>query len=236
MPYKTQRRGDEFYTRYEDVENMLHQYLHILRAHRIICPCDTHASAFVRYLESEGISPEYSDSLVYKQFDYRDAIAVTNPPFSICNDYLAYIMHHGVRGSFTIIPRPTLSKTSALKMVRERGYMAYDAGAPSEFIRPDGASKTVGVYALHNFGYNEHDGEIRRVRRREDDRPIVTDEGILRYAHVSSVPYEWKGTIAVPGHWLPLRYNPDYYKLEPRELRLHLDDVALFSSLGVSCI
>lgn len=234
MAYITRNRGDEFYTQYNDVERMLEQYLHILRAYRVICPFDTHESNFVRYLEDKGIRPEYSDDLDFRQFDYHDAVAVTNPAFSLITPYMRTLMKEGVQGSLTVVPNPSATNMSVLEMIRTRGYALYDEGAPIEFLRPGGNTRRVSTCFLTNFGYNVHAGTIRR--RHIDSAPIITDEGIPRYLHASSVPSVWHGVISVPGSWVERYYNPDMHQLEARPAHLHHNGAKLFTSVNVSCI
>lgn len=47
------RRDDEFYTEYKDIAaEMRHYSLEVFRGKTILCPCDSPASAFVRYFKN----------------------------------------------------------------------------------------------------------------------------------------------------------------------------------------
>lgn len=46
------RKDDEWYTKYEDVENELRHYSEYFKGKAIYCPCDSHESSFTKYFET----------------------------------------------------------------------------------------------------------------------------------------------------------------------------------------
>lgn len=49
-------KNDEYYTYYEDVVKGLEPYKEYLKGKRVLCPCDTDESNFVKYLKELGVS------------------------------------------------------------------------------------------------------------------------------------------------------------------------------------
>ena len=77
-------KNDEYCTYYDDVVTGLEPYKSYLLGKRVLCPCDTDDSNFVKYLRELGCNvicyhKENGDEW-YKPDDYD--ICVTNPPFS----------------------------------------------------------------------------------------------------------------------------------------------------------
>jgi hypothetical protein len=47
-------KNDEFYTKNADIERELQHYLPYLKGKRVVCPCDTENSEFVKYFMANG--------------------------------------------------------------------------------------------------------------------------------------------------------------------------------------
>lgn len=82
-------KNDEYYTYYEDVVKGLEPYKDYLKGKKVVCPCDTEASNFVKYLNELGCEVityhETNGDTWYKPDDYD--VCVTNPPFSKIKDF-----------------------------------------------------------------------------------------------------------------------------------------------------
>lgn len=232
MGYINRFRGDEFYTQYEDVARMLTQYLPKLREGRVICPFDTHESNFVRFLEDNGIMPEYSDNLDWTQFDYRDAYAVTNPAFSQLSRYVQVLLRD-TRGSLTVVPVASIVNDHILHAICDGKLLAYDEGAPKRYLRPDGSLRQVSSYFVTDLGPNDANAGTVRRKSRTFDPPVMTDEGIPRYLRSSDVPDKWDGLIVVPCSFVPARYDASRHVLMRDVYRLHRNGHKMFAACGV---
>lgn len=95
------QKNDEFYTRYEDVVEELQHYTKQLEGKKILLPCDSPKSAFVRYfrenlpagaevkhswLHADG-QGDFKSPAVKELFAWADVV-VTNPPFSLWRDFV----------------------------------------------------------------------------------------------------------------------------------------------------
>lgn len=89
------QRDDEYYTRYDTVEWVVENFLKDRLEDKIIyCNADTEQSNFVKYFKQNKTRLKYKD-LWYTSDDYRNHIdllqkcdiVITNPPFSIFNNY-----------------------------------------------------------------------------------------------------------------------------------------------------
>lgn len=82
-------KNDEYYTYYEDVVNGLEPYKEYLKGKRVLCPCDTDESNFVKYLKELGCDViayhKENGSEWFKPDNYD--VCVTNPPFSKIKDF-----------------------------------------------------------------------------------------------------------------------------------------------------
>ena len=80
------RKDDEFYTRYEDIEKELGSYDW---SNKIIgCPADTEESEFIRFFKTRAKKVIYWQE-IYDEEKYREVdVIVTNPPFSEYTKYL----------------------------------------------------------------------------------------------------------------------------------------------------
>jgi len=85
------RRYDEYYTRYENVEDIFNRYIPegTFKDKIIYSPCDNEESAFVKYITSHKDQLQYKEYIYTSDdynthldiFNYADII-ITNPPFS----------------------------------------------------------------------------------------------------------------------------------------------------------
>lgn len=82
-------KNDEYYTYYEDVVKGLEPYKECLKGKRVLCPCDTEQSNFVKYLTELGCDVvtyhKTNGEEWYKPDNYD--VCVTNPPFSKIKDF-----------------------------------------------------------------------------------------------------------------------------------------------------
>lgn len=98
-------KNDEYYTLPETVAEQFSPHLAFLKGKRIYCNCDTGQSAFVRYFREHGLdchytSTDFASSANQDQLDRADLV-ITNPPFSLLQDYTTQLLRWG--GQFAII-------------------------------------------------------------------------------------------------------------------------------------
>lgn len=89
-------KNDEYYTYYEDVVKGLEPYKEYLKGKRVLCPCDTEQSNFVKYLKELGCDVityhKENGEEWFKPLDYD--VCVTNPPFSKIKDLFIDFIEH----------------------------------------------------------------------------------------------------------------------------------------------
>lgn len=135
--------SDEWYTRREDVALALdHLELngHPVNGLRVLCPCDTPASAFVRELTARGahVAAEWGAFQTLDMTGY-DLIA-TNPPFSIFTAFYKAVRQSG--SPFLILaPLAACAYKDVFNDIRDRRVTAFSTHPTSyRFTRPGGTT------------------------------------------------------------------------------------------------
>lgn len=231
MAYKNRHRGDEFYTLREDVERLCSQYLDDLTKPgvRVLCPCDTDESEFVKFFLEHDVDVTWSNELRYQQFDFSEFDwVVTNPPFSMMGDFLNRIADAGC-GGLIIASLASLVAQGCERLLRA-GWHAYDEGVPDSFMRPDGSvSRPTRIVILTHRADWIHAGTKKRYvgpRRPPED----TLEGIPRYSRVCDVPDTWEGEIAVPISFACVKYDPSRHYIICHDALHRIDGSNFFRS------
>ena len=148
----TSRHGkktdDEYYTRMEDVEEILKPFN--LKDKEIYLCCDSEESNFVKYCKSKNLnyvntSNDYKENEnIFKNCD----IIITNPPFSKWTEFFRYILKFNKK---FIIFCPTLSlgnKDFVEHNSNEKARIIYEV---KDFIRPDGTKKRACANVITNI-------------------------------------------------------------------------------------
>lgn len=101
------RKDDEFYTRFEDIEKELGSYDW---SNKIIgCPADSESSEFVRFFSTRAKKVIYWQE-IYDEEKYREVdVIVTNPPFSEYAKYLTVLKQLN-KPFYLIAPKVILRK------------------------------------------------------------------------------------------------------------------------------
>lgn len=200
-------RGDEFYTRLEDVAAFFDPILDELDGRRVMCPCDGPESAFVRYFEDAGVDVEYAaGDFDAVDFDAYDLI-ITNPPFSRLRDFVQKAMA-STAGFVIVVPVCSLGNENITEAVRDRSAGVYEG--PRKFMRPSGRideERTAWLSTIHN------EAAVRRPQRLFADEHDRTADGIPIYDRTGAVPWTWDGVVLVPGGFLYLRYDARAHQL-----------------------
>ena len=236
--FKTQRRGDEFYTRREDVDDMLNQHIPVLAEPgvRVLCPCDTDESAFVQFMLDHDIDVTWSNDLDYEQFDFAQFdFVITNPPFSRMGAFLRRIADAGC-GGLVVMPRASLGSQGGERLLLQHGWIATDEGVPTRFETPDlGEQSACGIAVIRSPELKAWHATGTTKRMNGGGRPpVITDEGVPRYARTCDVPEQFDGEIAVPVTWAYIRYDPSKYQiLGCKSFKVQGKDT--FKSWGIKC-
>jgi hypothetical protein len=199
-------RGDEFYTRPEDVARILSPMLGSLAGRRVMCPCDGRESAWVQFLMDHGVAVDWSTGdFDAVDFDAYDVI-VTNPPFSRLADFVRKAM--ASTADFVIVlPHSAAASEVPVQAMVDRG--AEMIPGPRQFVRPSGKLRQVGTSVLSTLptGYE------RPTPRRADDVHDRTADGRLVYDRAAAVPDRWEGVALVPASFLWTRYDAGLHEL-----------------------
>lgn len=146
------RKGNadnEYYTRKEDIDNMLPEF--DLSDKIIYCPCDSDQSEFVKYFKQPGKCKE----LIYTSDDFRNHedlfekcdVVVTNPPFTHYGDFWKYIKGDYILITL-IVPAVKISndKIKTVKFYNEVRW----------FNRPDGSLHGLRCQWISNLSGSKH--------------------------------------------------------------------------------
>lgn len=149
-------KNDNFFTKYEDVENELSHYKDQLRDKIIYCNCDTPESNFVKFLN--GIKDEWSikdvwhtsideeisfDSEYAKELLSKCDIVISNPPFSkVRESYVPLLIESGKQ--FLFIGNLNMATMKEIFPLIRDGKMWTGYTHPKEFLQPDGTYKKFG--------------------------------------------------------------------------------------------
>lgn len=230
----TAGRGDEFYTRPQDVELLMEQYVPYLRDKNILIPCAGDDGPWATYLRSQGCENITTDpEKHYEHFDFSDYdMVISNIPFSRTTDFLTRLDEAGCEG-LIVMPAISIRSKPAVSLLN-KGWKAYDEGTPHVFNRPSGKVREVACYVLTSFRTNVHEGSKRRVKGKPT-APVMTDQGILRYGRVVDVPVDWQGVIAVPVSYAVKGLDTDRHTVSFMGGDLTVGGKRTFTSLYVSC-
>lgn len=204
--YVTSRmRGDEFYTRYSDVERMLAQYLGVLKDMHVLCPCDSDESAYVRFMQDHGIRVTWSTG-DYDAYDFGDYdIVVTNPPFSCLAAFIRKLVREA-HAWHIIMPESSLGNLATCEALNARPCYFHRDGAACKFLTPDGTVLSVGCTMFTTFEHSDTGVHVRHEAY--SPRPgTLTRDGVVLYDRTAHVPHEFDGDILVPAGWLHTRYD-----------------------------
>lgn len=193
-----QARNDEYYTRYEDIEKEFPNYKKYLKGKIIYCNCDGENSNFVKYFK-DNFKKYKLKELLYSSgncFDPENItklqkcdIVITNPPFSIKNEYLHLLNAYKKK---YILLFPGLGKLSYFKKFK----LNYGYNAVSRFENTNTivhcvwvTNFTIGEKHLRNIEYVDKDISTYD----KDDRyniPVINK--------MNDIPQNYTGFIFLP--------------------------------------
>lgn len=230
MPRKV---DDEYYTRREDVDLMLLPIVGEFEGKRVLCPCDTHESAYVRFFQDHNIDVTWSDRLDYDQFDFSTFSAcVTNPPFSRSKDFMTKVLEAnkktGMRYHVMMSP-PSIASDPVIELVRRGGHIeSSPPGRPFRFYRPDGSLGSAPTCILSNYPKAMFQPPLIWG-------PEIADDGLPCYKRSTDVPPRWNGKIGVPVGYMYLGFDPAKHRLIGAA-KPTVNGHAIFSRIVLECI
>ena len=106
------RKDDEFYTRFEDIEKELDSYDW---SNKIVgCPADSEESEFIRFFKTRAKKVIYWQE-IYDEEKYREVdVIVTNPPFSEYTKYLKVLKE--LNKPFYLVAPTTIVRKSLIQI------------------------------------------------------------------------------------------------------------------------
>ena len=144
-------KNDEFYTQYSDIEKEINAYFeynpNVFRDKTILLPCDSKQSNFTKYFK-KNLKMFKLKKLIYINKDFRSKevkklrdeadIIITNPPFSLFREFLAWILEANKK--FIIIGNlNTVANKEVFPLIRDNiiwlGATNFNGGA-TYFIAP----------------------------------------------------------------------------------------------------
>ena len=216
------RRYDEYYTKYEHVEDIFDRYIPYdkLKDKIIYCPCDSDKSNFVIYLK------EHKDDLQYKEliytsddynthldlFEYCDVI-ITNPPFSkLVKEFIPIL--NKVNKKFFILGS-LVSLCSYFENFEDKTIKYVRSDKYFDFIIPEDCNLPncpMYIY-ISNLNINSYYKEPL-FDKKQTNEVIAYINGIeyKEYDKISNIPKNEYNTIVVPSTVI-LEHNKKYFNI-----------------------
>ena len=197
-------KDDEFYTPFKFIEVELDHY--DFGGRPIVCPCDGENSGFVKYFRSRGIEPTFAagdyEAVLYADAP-KDAIVVTNPPFSLFRRFVCAVLD---RGLDLLVVGPNIAAKAPdifpyIKDGRLRG--GYTCDRSISFERPGGGFKNAPVSWFTSLPVDRRPFTPSRSfadLRAAGKISFINDTEILFVDKIANLPADWFGEAAVPAN------------------------------------
>ena len=164
-------------------------------------------------LESNGDFHSLECTAILQECD----IVVTNPPFSLFRDFLAWIL--AAEKQFLIIgSQNAFTYKEVFPLIRDdKIWMGYNM--VKEFYQPDGSIKKFGnICWFTNLPSMKRNEELVLVKKYNSiDYPKYDDYDAIEVSKVANIPMDYDGIMGVPITFL-YKYNPNQFEI------LGLDD------------
>lgn len=220
-----QNRNDEFYTKLEDIEKELQYY--DLSGQYIYSPCDNYTVSkfntyFTSNFSSKGIQHFTSTCIEGYKFDYngfssttqdiidgdclkqnyKEKCVITNPPFSILNDFIKAVKDE----KFLIVfPKTALAYNDIFPLLaEEKAWIGHTS--LSGF---DNTSKNMKglTFWLTNLGEKQYSKLVTTKSYNPKDYPVYDNFNAIEVSRVSDIPGDYYGDIGVPITFLLGNYS-----------------------------
>lgn len=150
----------------------------------------------------------------FTQYD----IVITNPPFSLINEFIAKLIESGVDFLF-IAPDDCVPQVKNAPLIMN-GKMWFGYNAVQTFVRPDGSERKCGnVHWLTNMPVSYRaDWKILTQKYSPDKHPSYLNFNGIECKYVKDIPKDYAGYIGVPNSFLiPSKnhtgYNPEQFEI-----------------------
>ena len=225
------KRYDEYYTRYEQVEDIFNRYIPegTFKDKIIYSPCDNEDSAFVKYITAHKDQLQYKEYIYTSDdynthldiFNYADII-ITNPPFSKINKEFIPILLT-INKLFFIFGSTITVASYYKKLGNICRYILPDIRF--KFICPDtNMSTNVGYFYMTNID-NINNYKKTCLKRNNNDKYLIVNTiyGPMRmYDRLSNINIDYKEKILVPCTIL-FEHNRKYFDIVENYRSILLD-------------
>ena len=214
-------KNDEFYTTYNDVEKELRHYTHFLRGKRILCPCDTQASSFVKYFEDNRDVIKYqsldfshvSDGTDFRNIDYSQYdVVITNPPFSLFREFINSVMRNNVY--FLVIGNKNALTYKEIFNRFKNGQIWFGFNSVRSFYKPDGTMQRFGNIGWFTNIPNDRQSQPLELTKKYSAElyPKYDNYNAIDVSNVKDIPYDYYGTMGVPVTYLD-KHCPEQFEI-----------------------
>ena len=159
-------------------------------------------------LESNGDFHSLECTTILQECD----IVVTNPPFSLFRDFLAWIL--AAEKQFLIIgSQNAFTYKEVFPLIRDdKIWMGYNM--VKEFYQPDGSIKKFGnICWFTNLPSMKRNEELVLVKKYNSiDYPKYDDYDAIEVSKVANIPMDYEGIMGVPITFL-YKYNPNQFEI-----------------------
>ena len=159
-------------------------------------------------LESNGDFHSLECTAILQKCD----IVVTNPPFSLFRDFLAWIL--AAEKQFLIIgSQNAFAYKEVFPLIRDdKIWMGYNM--VKEFYQPDGSIKKFGnICWFTNLPSMKRNEELVLVKKYNSiDYPKYDDYDAIEVSKVANIPMDYEGIMGVPITFL-YKYNPNQFEI-----------------------
>lgn len=218
--------NDEFYTIYSDIEKELGHYKSSFAGKIVYCNCDDENSQFTRFFtenfEQLGLSKLICSGIsgLYTEFDGNTTYAttidgdfrsnecqavldcadvvVTNPPFSLFNEFFSTVTEHG-KDFLVIGPKTAVSYSSVFPMFHE-GRCSIGHTCPDHFTTP--SASTIKLPGLSRwfttFGISGKKFFTPTASVKEHEYQYFDLYPAINVDHTAEIPYDYYDEIGVP--------------------------------------
>ncbi len=202
-------KNDEYYTYYDDVVAGLGPYKEYLKGKRVLCPCDTDESNFVKYLKELGCDVityhKENGSEWFKPDDYD--VCVTNPPFSKIKDF--YNTYKDKPLIFVCTFNHLCYKDLFIGFIEHR--LKIGKSFQSMYFNAQGEHKGVSlVMFVSNLDIVEKNPHLEL--NNEIVNEYIDGTNILNVNKTKDIPYGYVGLIAVPISYI-CKHNADDFDI-----------------------
>lgn len=214
-------KNDEFYTKYADIERELKHYLPYLKGKRIICPCDTVNSEFVKYFIENGSKigivslawSHISTGTDFRNIDYSNYdVVITNPPFSLFREFIDTLEKNSM--DYLVIGNKNAITYKEIFPLLQNNKMWIGVNNVTTFTKPDGTEQKFGnIGWFTNIPHHKRNEFIPLTKEYNPEIYFKYDNyNAIDVSKVADIPKDYNGCMGVPITFLD-KYNPEQFEI-----------------------